>query len=146
MDSPDDPLSFAQGILAAQPFSELIGARITEFGSGVATIEVPIRDELRQQFGVVHGGVWAYAADNAITFAAGSVLGPQVLTAGVSIDYLRPAREGVLTVTAQVVHSSRRLAVCRADLGVVGDSRLCAVAHGRVHVADPERGNDQPGT
>ncbi|USQ79121.1 PaaI family thioesterase [Ornithinimicrobium faecis] len=139
MEPPDDPLLFAQGVLAAQPFSELIGARITEFGSGVATIEVPIRDDLCQQFGFVHGGVWAYAADNAITFAAGSVLGPKVLTAGVSIDYLRPAREGVLTVTAQVVHSSRRLAVCRADLRVAGDSRLCAVAHGRVNVADPGR-------
>lgn len=140
MELPDvDPLRFAQDILSSQPFSELIGARITEFGSGIATIEVPIRDELRQQFGFVHGGVWAYAADNAITFAAGSVLGPKVLTAGVSIDYLRPAREGVLSVTAQVVHSSRRMAVCRADLRVVGDSRLCAVAHGRVHTADPDR-------
>lgn len=139
MESTDDPLAFAQGILAAQPFNELIGARMTEFGSGVATLEVPVRDELRQQFGVVHGGVLAYAADNVITFAAGSVLGPRVLTAQVSIDYLRPVREGVLTATARVVHSSRRLAVCRADLSVVGDSRLCAVAHGRVHTADPDR-------
>lgn len=138
-----DPLRFAQSILSAQPFSELIGARITEFGSGTATLEVPIRDDLRQQFGVVHGGVWAYAADNAITFAAGSVLGPAVLTAGVSIDYLRPAREGVLTVTARVVHASRRQAVCRADLSVVGDPRVHAVAHGRVHTADPDR-REQP--
>lgn len=137
MDPADDPLAFAQGILAAQPFSTLLGARLTEFGSGTASIEVPIRDDLRQQFGVLHGGVLAYGADNAITFAAGSVLGPKVLTAGVSIDYLRPAREGVLTATAQVVHSSRRQAVCRADLRVAGDPGLCAVAHGRVHVTEP---------
>lgn len=140
----DDPVQFAQSILTAQPFSELIGARITQFGSGTATLEVPIRAELLQQFGFVHGGVWAYAADNAITFAAGSVLGPKVLTAGVSIDYLRPAREGVLSATAQVVHASRRVAVCRADLRVVGDSRLCAVAHGRVHLAEPDRGEEPP--
>lgn len=142
MEPTDDPVGFAQNVLAAQPFSALIGARITAFGNGVATLEVPVRDALRQQFGVLHGGVLAYAADNAITFAAGSVLGPKVLTAGVSIDYLRPVREGVLTATARVVHSSRRLAVCRADLSVVGDSRLCAVAHGRVHTADPDRGEE----
>lgn len=144
MDSADaEPLLFAQGVLSAQPFSELLGARITQFGSGTATIEVPIRDDLRQQFGFVHGGVWAYAADNAITFAAGSVLGPAVLTAGVSIDYLRPAREGVLSATAEVVHAGRRQAVCRADLRMVGDSRVYAVAHGRVHTADPDR-SEQP--
>ncbi len=62
----------ARQALASQPFSVLVGARVAEFGDGGATLELDIRDDLRQQNGYLHGGVLAYAADNAITFAAGT--------------------------------------------------------------------------
>lgn len=77
----------------------------------------------------------AYAADNALTFAAGSVLGPAVLTSGFSVNYLRPARGGTLRARAVVVHAGRRQAVTRCDLFAVdaeGDGVLCAVAQGTV--------------
>jgi uncharacterized protein (TIGR00369 family) len=81
----------AQQVLAAQPFSVFLGARIAAFADGRMTLEVDLRDELLQQNGYLHGGVLAYAADNALTFAGGSALGPAVLTGGFTIDYLMPA-------------------------------------------------------
>ncbi|GGX07662.1 hypothetical protein GCM10010353_23820 [Streptomyces chryseus] len=75
-------LATAQKVLDSQPFSRLVGVRITAFGDGAAVLEVAVRDELRQQNGFLHGGVLAYAADNALTFAGGAALGPAVLTAG----------------------------------------------------------------
>src|SRR5690606_27211083 len=81
----------ASRVLDAQPFAELVGTRLLAFGDGAATLEVPIRPQLHQQFGYVHGGVLAYLADNALTFAAGTVLGANVLTGGFSVTYLRPA-------------------------------------------------------
>jgi uncharacterized protein (TIGR00369 family) len=92
---------------ASQPFSRLLGARLTEFGAGGATLELDIRDELNQQNGYLHGGVLAYAADNALTFAAGTVLGPSLLTAGFTIDYLRPATGVTLQARATVVQAGR---------------------------------------
>src|SRR5215211_5446739 len=77
--------------LKSQPFSALIGARLTSLSEGKAVLEVPIREELLQQNGYVHGGVISYIADNALTFAGGSVLGPAVLTSEYKINYLRPA-------------------------------------------------------
>lgn len=68
-------LALGRRVLASQPFSVLVGAELLSFGEGHAQIEVPVRDELRQQHGIVRGGVVSYAADNAIAFAAGSVLG-----------------------------------------------------------------------
>lgn len=62
-------LQMAQKVLDSQPFSALVGARITAFGDGAATLEIDSREELRQQNGFLHGGVLAYAADNALTFA-----------------------------------------------------------------------------
>ncbi|MGW2594225.1 PaaI family thioesterase [Streptomyces sp. NPDC001515] len=133
-------LRAAQKVLESQPFSTLVGARVTAFGGGAATLEIDSREELRQQNGFLHGGVLAYAADNALTFAAGTTLGPAVLTGGFSIQYLRPATGTTLVARAEVVHSGRRQAVARCDLSVVGEDgaeTLCAVAQGTVLSATP---------
>ncbi|WP_406498848.1 PaaI family thioesterase [Streptomyces sp. NBC_00846] len=128
-------LQMAQKVLDSQPFSGLVGARITAFGDGAATLEVDIRQELQQQNGFLHGGVLAYAADNSITFAAGTTLGPAVLTGGFSIQYIRPATGRTLIAYADVVHTGRRQAVVRCELFAAGEDEvrtLCAVAQGTV--------------
>lgn len=128
-------LELATEVLAAQPFSKLLGAQLTSFGRGEATLELEARDDLMQQNGYLHGGVLAYAADNAITFAGGSSLGPAVLTSGMSISYLRPAHGQTLRARAQVLHASRRHATCRCDLQIVdehGIPSLCAAAQGTI--------------
>ncbi|MET8682696.1 PaaI family thioesterase [Streptomyces sp. NPDC004732] len=125
----------AQKVLEAQPFSRLVRARVTRFGEGAATLEIGIRAELHQQNGFLHGGVLAYAADNSITFAAGTTLGPAVLTSGFSIQYVRPATGVALVARAAVVHSGRRQAVVRCELSAVGEEgteTLCAIAQGTV--------------
>ncbi|GAB2448455.1 hypothetical protein GCM10027162_52070 [Streptomyces incanus] len=80
--SPGLDLATAQQALDSQPFSRLLGARVTAFGEGAATLEIDVRAELHQQNGFLHGGVLSYAADNALTFAGGTALGPYVLTGG----------------------------------------------------------------
>nr|WP_200900257.1 PaaI family thioesterase [Rubrobacter aplysinae] len=122
-------------ILEAQPFSVMLGTRLVSFSEGEAVLETPIREELLQQNGFVHGGVLGYAADNALTFAGGSALGPAVLTSEYKINYLRPAAGKKLVARAAVVYSGRRQAVCRCDVLSVGESgeeRLCATAQGTV--------------
>ncbi|QNE73929.1 hotdog fold thioesterase [Streptomyces finlayi] len=132
-------LRSARKVLESQPFSVLLGARVTAFGDGGATLRIDVRPELQQQNGFLHGGVLAYAADNAITFAAGTTLGPAVLAGGFAIQYVRPATGHTLSARATVVHSGRRQAVVRCDLSVVGDDgeeTLCAVAQGTVLSAE----------
>nr|WP_271209913.1 PaaI family thioesterase [Rhodococcus wratislaviensis]GLK34732.1 putative phenylacetic acid degradation protein [Rhodococcus wratislaviensis] len=130
----------AQAVLVAQPFSMLVGARMTQFGEGGATLEIPVRDELRQQNGFVHGGVLSYAADNALTFAAGTVLGANIMTAGFTITYLRPAQGVLLRADARADASTRRQALCRCDIYAVqddGSEVLCAAAQGTATVKQP---------
>ena len=130
----------AQAVLAAQPFSMLVGARMTQFGEGGATLEIPVRDELRQQNGFVHGGVLSYAADNALTFAAGTVLGANIMTAGFTITYLRPAQGVLLRADARADASTRRQALCRCDIYAVqddGSEVLCAATQGTATVKQP---------
>ncbi|MBR8744133.1 PaaI family thioesterase [Nocardiopsis sp. MG754419] len=121
-------------VLDAQPFSALLGARLVEFAPGRAVLEVGVREDLLQQNGFLHGGVLSYAADNALTFAGGSVLGAEVLTGGFTIEYLRPAVGRALSARAHVVESTRRRALCRCDLFMVDDDgeRVVAAAQGTV--------------
>jgi len=129
----------AKAVLAAQPFSVLIGAEITEYGPDGSTLEIPLRPDLLQQFGFAHGGVLSYAADNALTFAAGAALGPSIVTTGFTIDYLRPAQGELLRATAKAVNATRRQALCRCEIYVVdsaGESKLCAAAQGSARLIE----------
>ncbi|MEU2037884.1 PaaI family thioesterase [Nocardia niwae] len=131
----------AKRILAAQPFAALVGTEITAFGDGAATLVIPLRRELTQQFGYVHGGVLAYAADNALTFAAGTVLGANVLTGGVTLTYLRPAAGDRLRVEAAVTGATRRQAVAHCQIYAESPDRepvLCAVGQGTTRLAEAD--------
>ncbi|MGC2165618.1 MAG: PaaI family thioesterase [Gallionella sp.] len=129
-----DLLTQAQMTLASQPFSKLVGANLTAFANGQSEITIPIADRLKQQHGFVHGGVLSYAADNAITFAGGSVLGPAVVTSELKINYLRPCTGWSLIARAHVVHVGKSQAVAQCDVFSVSDKgeALCAVAQGTI--------------
>lgn len=140
-------LDSARKVLAAQPFADLVGTEITAFGDGAATLIIPLRRELTQQFGYVHGGVLAYAADNALTFAAGTVLGANVLTGGFNITYLRPAAGTRLRAEASVTGSTRRQAVAHCRIYAESADRepiLCAVAQGTTRLAESDLTNSNP--
>ncbi|OLR94886.1 PaaI family thioesterase [Actinokineospora bangkokensis] len=125
----------ANAVLATQPFNAQVGARCTALVRGEAELEIDVDERHKQQHGTVHGGVLAYAVDNALAMAGGSVLGPRVVTAGFSVNFVRAARGGVLRARAVVLHASSRQAVCSAELrafGADGSVELCAVAQGTI--------------
>ncbi len=130
----DDLTAFAHGIIESQPFSQLIGAELTNTGPGSAEISVPIVAELKQQHGFVHGGVISYLADNTITFAGGLGLGGNALTSEFKINYLRPAIGSHLVARAHAANIGKRQAVCQCEVYAVrdGEESLCAIAQGTV--------------
>ncbi len=130
-------MELGRRVLAAQPFSMLLGAELLQFSADMAEIRIPVTDRLKQHQGFVHGGVVSYAADNALTFAGGSVFGADVVTSEFKINYLRPAMGtpgSHLVARATVVHAGRNQAVCRCDVFAAdGDGeRLCATAQGTI--------------
>lgn len=130
----DDMLILGRQVLAEQPFSVLMGAELTGFFVGGAELKVPVKPELKQQHGFLHGGVVSYAADNALTYAGGSVLGAIVVTSEFKINYLRPAMGDCIVARASVIHAGKTQAVCRCDVFAVKDGKesLCATAQGTI--------------
>jgi uncharacterized protein (TIGR00369 family) len=136
MTLPVDPaqmLLAGQAILANQAFSVLIGAELHAFAPGQCELHVPITDKICQQHGFVHGGVVSYAADNALTYAGGSLLGAAV-TSEFKINYVRPAIGERLIARAHAVHTGSSQSVCRCDVFVLRDGaeKLCAIAQGTI--------------
>ncbi|MGY8903919.1 MAG: PaaI family thioesterase [Burkholderiales bacterium] len=131
---PAQMLRAGQAILATQPFSVLLGAELHSFTPGHCELHVPITDKIRQQHGFVHGGVVSYAADNALTYAGGSLLGGAAVTSEFKINYVRPAIGERLIARAHAVHTGSSQAVCRCDVFVLtqGVEKLCAVAQGTI--------------
>ena len=123
--------------LAAQPFSRLIGAELTACSEEGIEIRLKVREELRQQYGFVHGGVLSYLADNALTFAGGISLKKQVVTSEMKLNYIRPAIGTELISRAKSISCGRTQAVVRCEIYSVEDDieRLCAAAQGTITVA-----------
>lgn len=130
-----DMLAMGRQVLAMQGFSRLLGTELIGYGPEGVEMRLPLRDELGQQNGFAHGGVISYLADNALTFAGGSSLGPAVLTAEYKINYLRPGVGTALVARATVIYAGKTSATCRCDVFSVledGTEKLCATAQGTI--------------
>lgn len=130
---------FGKKILESQPFSALLGAELEVFEPGTAVLSVAVREELKQQHGFVHGGVLSYLADNALTYAGGSVLGDSV-TSEYKINYLRPAIGSKLVAKAAVLSSGKSQAVCQCTVFATNEEgeREVAVAQGTINKVEPK--------
>lgn len=133
-DQADPMLAHGREVLASQPFLVLVGAELAALSPGRAELRLPIRQDLRQQHGFLHGGVVSYLADNALTYAGGAAMAAPVVTSEYKINYLRPAIGDMLIARAECLNRGRQQAVVRCDVFMVkhGEEKLCAVAQGTI--------------
>jgi len=104
------------------PFIEHLGMEFRQSDSEEVEVLLPIRPELLNSVGVVHGGVYASLADTVLGAAIYTRVPREqiALTVELSCRYLRAAREGVLHGRGRVVHLGRRTVVAEADISVDG--------------------------
>ena len=115
---------------ARQAATQLIGARLTAVEPGRCVVELPVRDDLTQQHGFVHGGVVGMISDSAGGYA-GFTLMPadaSVLTVEFKINMLAPAAGEVLIATGEILKPGRTLAIVRADVMAIRGDRKTRVA------------------
>jgi uncharacterized protein (TIGR00369 family) len=108
----------AREAFAAVPFAKLLGLELGDASPGDVSIHLEVRDELRQNQGVVHGGAVASLIDTAAAFAVLTRLeiDERVTTTDLTIHYLRPATTGRLTARARIVRGGRRLFVLSVEV------------------------------
>jgi uncharacterized protein (TIGR00369 family) len=99
------------------PFARLLGMEIVELDATSATLRLPMRDELRQPYGLLHGGALASLIDTATAFALLAVTDEteKGATSNLTIHYLKAHLEGSVTCVARVIKSGRRLVTLSAE-------------------------------
>lgn len=107
-----------ESALQKVPFARLIGIELEDVQAGIATLALDVREDLKQNHGVVHGGAVASLIDSATAFAVIAVLPPdeRATTVDLTISFLRPLTKGRARCTARVLRAGRRLIVVSAEL------------------------------
>jgi uncharacterized protein (TIGR00369 family) len=121
-------LARAREAFAAVPYAKFLGLELCKIKSGEVSVCLDVRDELKQNQGVVHGGAVASLIDTASAFAILTKLGAdeKVTTTDLTIHYLRPITEGRLVAHAKIVRGGKRMFVVSVD--VDNNGRLAATA------------------
>lgn len=123
---------------ATSGFDVLLGLTITELEDGLARGEVPVRDELKQPYGLVHGGVFATIAETLASLATALAVAPegrQAMGQANQTNFLRPIIAGTIHGAARARHRGRTSWVW--DVEITDDEgRLCALTRMTVAVRD----------
>jgi len=119
----DPPLDRLQG------FDALYGLEVLEVTEDLVRAQVAVRDELRQPFGLVHGGVLASIAETLASLGTLTVVVPEgnaAMGSSNSTSFLRPIADGTIHARALRRHRGRTTWVW--DVEITDDAgRLCAL-------------------
>jgi len=111
-------------------FDALYGLEVVELTDDLVRAEVPVRDELRQPFGLVHGGVLTSIAEALASLGTAVVVVPEGNAAmGLSnnTSFMRPVVGG--TIHARAIRRHRGRTTWIWDVEISDDEgRLCALS------------------
>ena len=99
-------------------FEKLIKLRVVARHEDGVTVSIPLRAELMNSAGVLHGGVIATLADEAVGMAVSNhTKGKrQITTTELKVNYLLPVTGKRLSARCYLVRTGRHLCVGRVDL------------------------------
>jgi 1,4-dihydroxy-2-naphthoyl-CoA hydrolase len=111
-------------------FAALLGTEWLSDDPDGARARVPIRDELRQPFGLMHGGVISSLVESVCSRATAlAVYGDGMAAMGqtIGVSFMRPITSGHAEVRAKARHRGRTTWVWEAEV-LDADDKLCALA------------------
>ncbi len=108
-----------EGQVKAVHFDELIGTEWLSDDPDDARVRVAIRDELRQPFGLMHGGVMSTLIESVCsraTFGAVYEDGMAAMGQSINVSFMRPITEGGAEVRAKARHRGRTTWLWQAEV------------------------------
>ena len=114
----DDRFARQREVFHNSTFLQHLGAELGSLSEGKAEIRLPARPEFANRNGTVHGGVLATLVDAATSQAIRTVIGAELSTASVEfkVNFLAPARQGVLVGRGEVLQIGGSLATASATI------------------------------
>ncbi|MEI7703946.1 MAG: PaaI family thioesterase [Deltaproteobacteria bacterium] len=99
------------------PFADYLGIRIVEIQPGLARLDLPVRPELENSHGAVHGGVVSALADVALAVAAIAQDGHchGAFTIDLSVSFIGPGK-GTLVAEGRCLRAGKSLAFSEGEV------------------------------
>lgn len=105
------PDSIVNTMMANDYFSQWLGIQVLQTGEGSSILQMTIRKEMLNGFGIAHGGITYSLADSALAFASNSH-GQKAVSVETSISHIQSLKEGdVIIAEAKEEHYSNKIAV-----------------------------------
>jgi uncharacterized protein (TIGR00369 family) len=127
-------------------FDALLGTEWLDDDPDHARARLPMRDDLRQPVGLLHGGVMSSLVESVCSRATAlAVVGDGMMAMGqsISVSFIRPVTEGHAEVQAKARHRGRTTWVWEAEIKDA-DGRLCALAQMTIAVRPIPPGAEAP--
>ncbi len=111
-------LTSLRKLVTRMPFNQSLGLRVVRVHPDGVTIEIPLRDDLRNNAGVLHGGVSATIADAAVGIAIVRHFGGnrRATTVELKINYFRPVADGKVVARSKLLRVGNHLVVGSVEL------------------------------
>jgi len=122
-------LTRARAAFQSVAYARFLGLELCELKTGEVTVCLDVRDELKQNQGVVHGGAIASLIDTASAFVILTAIdeSERVTTTDLTIHYLRPITSGRMFARARIIRGGRRRFVVNVEVENDGSLAVTAV-------------------
>lgn len=111
-----------------QGFNNWLGVKCVAAGNGQVEIEAPVRPEIHQHHGYVHGGCVSSLADTACAWAGATAAKADVVTSSFTFHFLSPAKGNRLRALARTIRCGRSQATVEVQVFAEADGqdpKLC---------------------
>jgi acyl-CoA thioesterase len=114
-------------------FSQWLGIEVLEIGQGICKLQMKVKKEMLNGFGIAHGGITYSFADSALAFASNSH-GQKAVSVETSISHTKSLVENdVLIAEAIEEHCSNKIAVYAIKIFKKEDNSVVALFKGTVY-------------
>lgn len=120
-------------MMAKDYFSQWLGIEVVEIKEGSCKLQLTVRKDMLNGFGIAHGGITYSLADSALAFASNSP-GQKAVSIETSISHTESLKEGDVIV-AEAIEEKRSNKVGIYTVKVINktDNKLVALFKGTVY-------------
>ncbi len=127
------PLEIVNEMLAKDHFSEWLGIRLLAADKGISKLQMTIREDMLNGFGIAHGGITYSLADSALAFAANSH-GQKAVSVETSISHTVALKVGdIIIAEAHEEHCSDKIGIYSIKIYNTADNSVVAIFKGTVY-------------
>lgn len=127
------PQEIVNTMMAKDYFSQWLGIEVLDIKEGACKLQMTVREEMLNGFGIAHGGITYSFADSALAFASNSH-GQKAVSVETSISHTISLKSGdAIIAEAAEEHCSNKIGIYTIKIYKASDNSVVALFKGTVY-------------